>query len=233
MTVKHLMTMTSGFDCDDNDPESPGNEDVMQSQRDEPDWYRYTLNLPMKRPPGAAAVYCSANSNLLGYVLGHATGRWLPDVFRDRFARPLQIHRYAMNLTPTGEAYMGGGIYWLPRDFLKLGQLYLDEGVWKGRRILDAGWVEEATRPREHLNEQGYGYSWWVISYPFRDRTVRAFYAGGNGGQMVIVVPELDLAVLVMAGNYSHFASLLKFRDEYVGGYVLRAVNPDVGEGPS
>jgi CubicO group peptidase (beta-lactamase class C family) len=223
MQVEHLLTMTSGFDCDDNDSGSPGNEDVMQSQMEEPDWYHYTLNLPMKREPGEKAVYCSAGSNLLGNVLNQATGTWLPDYFAANLARPLQIDRYYINLMPTGEAYGGGGIYWLPRDFLKLGQLMLDSGMWNGRRLVSEEWVRAATDSLEVLNEQGYGYSWWIISYPYEERTVKAFYAGGNGGQMVIVVPELDLTVLTFAGNYSHFPSLLKLRDEYVG-YVIRSI---------
>ena len=53
MTVEHLLTMSSGLDCDDNNDNSPGNEDVMQEQTKEPDWYRYTMSLPMVRSPGS------------------------------------------------------------------------------------------------------------------------------------------------------------------------------------
>src|SRR5205814_1289683 len=60
VTVEHLLTMTSGLECDDNDDESAGNEDNMQSQEGQPDWYKYALDLPMVREPGEAGVYCSA-----------------------------------------------------------------------------------------------------------------------------------------------------------------------------
>src|SRR5204863_422987 len=66
VTVEHLLTMTSGLECDDNDDESAGNEDNMQSQEGQPDWYKYALDLPMVREPGEAGVYCSAGINLLG-----------------------------------------------------------------------------------------------------------------------------------------------------------------------
>jgi CubicO group peptidase (beta-lactamase class C family) len=135
MTVENLLTMSSGLDCDDNNDNSPGNEDVMQQQTKEPDWYRYTMALPMVRQPGEKAVYGSANPNLLGGVLGRASGRWLPDLFRDLVAEPLGITRYAMNLTPTGDAYMGGGVRFRPRDFMKLGQLMLDGGQCPAARF--------------------------------------------------------------------------------------------------
>src|SRR5262249_2411555 len=67
ITVRDVMTMTSGLACDDNDDNSPGNEDVMQQQTEQPDWNKYTLDLPIARDPGGdQAVYCSAGINLLG-----------------------------------------------------------------------------------------------------------------------------------------------------------------------
>jgi len=61
MIMRDLMTMTSGLACDDNDQSSPGEENKMQQQKEQPDWYRYTLDLPMARDPGGdQAVYCSA-----------------------------------------------------------------------------------------------------------------------------------------------------------------------------
>lgn len=148
MTVRHLITMSSGFDCDDDDYETPGNEDTMQSQTEQPDWYRYTLDLPMVREPGAAGVYCTAGINLIGGVLRNVTGTSLPRFFHEEFAAPLDISYYQMNLSPTYTGYMGGGIRLLPRDFLKLGQLYLDGGVWNGRRIVSEEWVRGSRRGR-------------------------------------------------------------------------------------
>src|SRR5438105_10103482 len=142
LTLKALMTMTSGFACDDNEDASPGNEDNMQSQVAQTDWYKYTLDLPMAAEPGGKrAVYCSADLNLVGGAVGHASGSWLPEFFDEQLARPLQFHGYHINLMPTGEAYMAGGLYLRPRDELKLGQLYLSGGVWNGPRVVSKHWV--------------------------------------------------------------------------------------------
>jgi CubicO group peptidase (beta-lactamase class C family) len=224
LTVEHLLTMSSGLDCDDRDPKSVGNEDTMQSQTAQPDWYRYTLDLAMVRDPGRLAVYGSANPNLLGGVLAHATGRWLPDLFRDLVAEPLGIKHYAMNLMPTGEAYMGGGVQFQPRDFMKLGQMILDQGRWQGGPIVTADWAKRSVAPLYDMRGLHYGYLWWVTDYPFKDRTVRAFFAGGNGGQIVMGVPELDLIIAFYGGNYSDPVLLVPQR-VYVPQYILPAVS--------
>jgi CubicO group peptidase (beta-lactamase class C family) len=224
ITVENLLTMSSGLDCDDNDPASAGNEDTMQSQTAQPDWHRYTLDLRMVRAPGEKAVYGSANPNLIGGVVARATGRWLPDLFHDLVAEPLQIRSYAMNLTPTRDAYMGGGMQLLPRDFMKLGQLILDGGRWRGRQIVSGEWAKRSVSPLYELRGLHYGYLWWIADYPYKGRTVRAFFAGGNGGQIVMGIPELDLVIAFYGGNYSDPVMFVPQR-VYVPEYILPAVN--------
>jgi CubicO group peptidase (beta-lactamase class C family) len=224
MTVEHLLTMSAGLDCDDANPASAGNEDAMQEQSAQPDWYRFTLDLKMVRAPGERAVYGSALPNLLGGVLARTTGRWLPDLFHDLVAEPLQIQRYAMNLTPTGDAYMGGGVYFLPRDFMKLGQMILDGGRWNGHQVVSADWARKSVSPLYELRGIHYGYLWWVIDYPYKNRTVRAFFAGGNGGQIVMGVPELDLVIAFYGGNYGDPVLYVPQR-VYVSQYILPAVD--------
>ena len=63
---------------------------------------------------------------------------------------------------------MGGGIYWLPRDFMKLGQVMLNGGSWNGQRIVSSDGARRATAPLENLRKLQYGYLWWSITYPYR-----------------------------------------------------------------
>jgi CubicO group peptidase (beta-lactamase class C family) len=214
LTVRDIMTMTSGLACDDNDDNSPGNEDTMQNQSQQPDWYKFTLDLPMASDPGGnQAIYCSAGLNLIGGVVRHVTGKWLPEFFDENYARPLGIDRYYLNLTPTGDAYMGGGAYLLPRDQLKLGQLYLSGGVWNGKRVVSEPWVEESTAKHSTFKpnlkdepEHDYGYSWHERQFiKVGDHIVRNYSAGGNGGQLVIVIPDLDMVVGINGGSYGDF----------------------------
>jgi len=223
MTLENLLTMTSGLACNDSDPDSPGNEETMQEQTEQPDWYTFALDLPMAGEPGEQAFYCSATANLAGAVISEATGESLPDLFQRLVAQPLQIGRYHLPITPTGEVYMGGGIRWLPRDFLKLGQLMLNGGTWNGKRVLSKEWTEKSIAPLYELRDRGYGYLWWTVEYPYKERSVRAFFAGGNGGQLVIGVPELDLLVAFFAGNYSD-RTLFRYQEEFFPEYILPAV---------
>lgn len=233
LTLEHLLTMSSGLDCDDNDPDSPGREDFMTDESNEPDYYKFTMNLKMIREPGEKAVYCSVQPNLAGGVLKHASGKTLPNLFHDLIAEPLQIKHYYLGLTPTGDAYLGGGMRLTLRDFMKFGQLHLNGGTWNGRRILNEDWVRRATSPfyevkgykmPEPIKFLKYGYLWWVLEYPYKGRFVRAFYAGGNGGQVVMGIPELGLVLAFYGGNYNSPANYTEQRI-YVPQYILPAIN--------
>ena len=202
MTLEHLLTMSAGFDCDDSG-ERPGDEDVIAEQDTNPDWTHIVLDLDMVRDPGSAAVYCSMEPYLAGQVLARVSGRALPDLFHELLAEPLDFRRYSLGLDPLGEAYFGGGHRFVARDFLKLPQLYLNGGVWRGRRILSKEWVERSSAPRYPLGSRRYGYLWWIKDYPYRGRTIQAYMQLGNGSQNAIFIPELDLAIASFGANYN------------------------------
>jgi CubicO group peptidase (beta-lactamase class C family) len=223
MTLEHLLTTSSGYFCDDTDPEAPGNENTMLEQTDEPDYHRYTLQVPMATQPGEKSVYCSANPNLALGVVGRATGETPMSTFDRLIGAPMKIHRYGWLLDPAGNPYGGGSVQFLPRDFMKLGQLMLNGGTWQGHRILSHDFVARASAPLYHLRNVYYGYLWWGIDYPYKDRTVHAFYAGGAGGQGVMVIPELDLVIATYAGNYSSRVGL-NIQQNLTPRYILPAV---------
>lgn len=234
LTLGNLITMTSGYACDDNDDASPGNEDVMQSQTAQPDWYKYTLDLPMNRDPGGEhAIYCSADINLAAGMLATETNRWLPEIFDDLLARPLQINSYYMNLMPTGQAYMGGGLYLRPRDELKLGQLYLSDGIWHGRRVVSKEWVRASTEHHSSftpaLDIEGsheYGYGWHIHYLKSGPHVFRDYAAGGNGGQFVIVIPDLDMVIAIKGGSYGQFPKWYRWELALVPKYIIPAALP-------
>ena len=223
ITLEHLLSMSSGIDCDDGDDKSPGNESAIIDQSDEPDYYRLILRLGTIREPGEKAVYCSINPHLAGGVLKNASGRSLADLFSELVARPLGIDQYYLPLTPTRDVYMGGGVRLTARSFAKFGQMYLDSGVWKGKRILDASYVKKAGLPRYAMSGIHYGLAWWVVDYPFRGETIQGYFAGGNGGQVVMVIPKLDMVVTFYGANYQDAASLIP-QQQYVPRYILPSV---------
>jgi CubicO group peptidase (beta-lactamase class C family) len=225
VTLEHLITMTAGFDCDDSG-DRPGDEDVFQDQDKEPNWYRYMLNVPMTWNSGDQIVYCSGKPNLAAGMLEKVASEPLPELFDRLVGRPMQMDRYHLFLQPTGEAYGGGGHRFRPRDFLKLAQLMMDDGRWQGRQIVSRDWARKSTEALRVLSPksgQTYGYLWNSVSYPYRGRKVHAFFAAGNGGQIFMGIPELDLAIGFTGGNYADAALFVPQR-VFVPEHLLPAV---------
>jgi CubicO group peptidase (beta-lactamase class C family) len=225
MTLEHLLTMTAGFDCDDSG-DRPGDEDVYQDQTAEPNWYRYMLNVPMAWNSGDKIVYCSGKPNLAAGMLEKVAGEPLPELFYRLVAKPMKMRRYHLFLQPTGEAYGGGGHHFTTRDFMKLTQLFLNDGKWEGRQIVSREWARKSSAPLRVLSPksgQTYGYLWNSLPYPYRGRKVHAFFPGGNGGQVYIGIPELDLLIAFNGGNYGD-STTFRSQREFVPDDILPAV---------
>ena len=106
MTLRHLMTMNSGFYCDDGKPDAPGNEDRIQEQTESPDLYGYILNLPMDRIPGEKIVYCSSDALLAGGLLRRVAGEALPELFERLVARLfMEVPELDLVIGLTGGSY--------------------------------------------------------------------------------------------------------------------------------
>lgn len=225
ITLGNLMTHSSGLACDDNDDNSPGNENTLWTQSAQSDFWKFMLDLPMVTDPGTHYAYCSGGMNLAGGALTVATKTWLPELFEQTLARPLQFGRYYFNLSPALQGYLGGGMRIRPRDFLKVGQLYLNGGIWNGKRIVAQSWVTRSTSKQIYgtIND-GDGYAWHRSTLKSGTRTYREYEANGNGGQFLIVVPELNLAVVFTAGNYGDYRVWRWFRDDLVANAIISAI---------
>jgi CubicO group peptidase (beta-lactamase class C family) len=223
--LRHLITMTSGLDCDDwEDEYHPGSEEFLTNQDSIPDWLSVVVGLKMLREPGAKGVYCSINPFLAGNVIERATGKSFLDLAWDLVGAPLQMGRYLLVLDPVGHSYMGGGSAWTLRDFTKFAQLYANGGTWNGKRIVSSEWVRESLQPRQGLSplaetsylaksDLDYGYLWWSTPYKYQGREIRAYYASGNGGQFSVVIPDLDLVVGGFGGNYNDRGGFFLVKD--------------------
>lgn len=234
MTLEHLLMMRSGIACDDSIPSSPGQEDVVMAKsyaRTVSDVYHYYMGLPLDRVPGQTSVYCSLDPNLALGMVSRATGESQLDTFDRLIGAPLKITQYAWTLDGSGNPYGGGSTQLLPRDFLKLGQLMLNGGTWNGQRILSRDFVERASAPLHDLKRIQYGYLWWSFDFPYKNRTARGFFAGGNGGQGVFVFPALDLVIGIFAGNYADSVGL-HVQQDLPTNYILPAVR-EPGDDPN
>jgi CubicO group peptidase (beta-lactamase class C family) len=170
------------------------------------------------------AKYCSASANLAGGAIAFAANQDLLRLLDRLVAEPMDINHYSVPISPDGHPYMGGGIRWLPRDFLKFPQLLLDGGAWNGQRVLSRENARRLSTPVVKIDDgRDYGYLWWTVDYPFRERTVRAHFMGGNGGQIAMLVPVLQLGIVFNAGNYSDRV-MFRIQEELIPEYILPSI---------
>ncbi|HSG49757.1 MAG TPA: serine hydrolase [Longimicrobiales bacterium] len=165
----------------------------------------HVARMPLVRDPGSAMAYSNLSSHLEGIILARACDTDLLDFARERLFTPLGI-------TPgdwwfSWEDYRLGmsSLHLTARDMAKFGQLYLQGGVWEGRRILDAAWVARSLEAQsenawhigigDNVRDLAYGYQWWTVrSGPHEYRM-----AWGHGGQQIVLLPAYDLVVVVQA----------------------------------
>lgn len=204
ITLAHLLTMTSGLNA------VPVRVHAMMRSSD---WYRFALNLELIRKPGRQFAYSSPAAVLVGGVVARAAGEPLPAFARKHLFAPLGITDYCLSLTPGGQLATHSGIFMRPRDMLKFGQLYLDRGLWQGRRIISARWVAASTmkqvetaRPdssRSEPSRAGYGYFWWTRrALSGNGESLDLYLASGNGGQKIFVFPRLGMVVVFTGSHY-------------------------------
>jgi CubicO group peptidase (beta-lactamase class C family) len=223
MTLEDLLTMSSGHYCDDTDDKAPGNEDYINDDLQPANIVGYFMSVPMATDPGNNSVYCSMQPHLALAMLAEATHESPLRIFDRLVARPMQIGDYSWPLDANGRPYGGGSVSLRARDFMKFGELMRNDGIWHGRRILDASYAKAAVAPQYHLRNIYYGYLWWVEYYPYKGRKVLGYSMRGAGGQLVFVIPELDLVVTTMGGNYSNRRGG-RYLNNFIAGAVLPAV---------
>jgi CubicO group peptidase (beta-lactamase class C family) len=156
----------------------------------------------------------------------------VPEFFDDVFARPMGIDHYHVNLTPTGEAYGGGGMYLRPRDLLKFGQLVLQHGSWKGRQLVPADWLKTSLRRRAKAPDGSWdGLGWHLHTVRWKARTLDLVEANGNGGQFLMILPKEALVVVITAGNYNQYGVWRTFRETWLPEYLMPPSGPSTATG--
>src|SRR2546429_6925991 len=150
--------------------------------------------------------------------------RSVPEFAMKNLFAPLGIQKVAWKFSPLGLAQTGGGLGLKSRDLLKLGQLYLNRGVWNGSRIVSERWVKTSTQPHARIDDQTeYGYFWWLKSFKSGEKSYPAFYMSGNGGNKVAVFPTLDMVAVPTSTNYNT-RGMHEQTDKLLTDYILASL---------
>ncbi|HEV7613406.1 MAG TPA: serine hydrolase [Steroidobacteraceae bacterium] len=206
MTLRDLLTMTSGLDWNENLPyDDPSNPSDLMEAAD--DWVQFVIDRPMKDEPGTVFAYSSGATELLAYIFKRETGIDIERYAHSRLFAPLGIHQYFWKRTPLGVVDTEGGLYLRAEDLAKIGLLYLHDGRWNGRQLVAADWIKDSLTPRIDAGEGfQYGYQWWLL--PHGEPARLAWVARGMGGQRLIVFPEEQLIVVSTAWHILNEASI-------------------------
>lgn len=232
MTIRDLLEMRSGFDCDEFSDIEKDCEAVMTTTKD---WVRFSLDLPMKNSPGTVWAYTSCDPMIVSGIISHAAKMSIMAFAKRYLFDPLGVTSYRWTVDPAGHGMTAGSFYIRPADMLKIGRLVRDGGVWKGRRIVSEQWIRESTKTTIPIpdfsfvkysktslavpQQTYYGYYWYSEVIRTKGWQEKVLFASGNGGQYIMIVKDLDLVVVFTQGNYNSWVSKRAF--EVLVRYVL------------
>lgn len=214
MRVRHLLAMNTGHHEDTTQHVFRGEDD---------NWARAFLSLPVEHEPGTWFIYNTTATYMLSAIITKLTGETLLDYLRPRLYEPLGIENPTWETDPRGISVGGSGMHATTEDIARLGQLYLQKGVWQGKQLVSEAWIAEATSAHsDNSNTQtnpdwsvGYGYQFW--------RCRHGLYRGdGAFGQYCVVMPEQDAVLAITSGLRDMQAVLDK-----VWEHLLPAMGPE------
>ncbi|MDA8016131.1 MAG: beta-lactamase family protein [Thermoanaerobaculia bacterium] len=228
-TIEDLLTMSSALDCDDWQ-DSPGNEERMYDTKD---WTRFALDIPLdsdyeRDQTGRGRYsYCTAGVFLLGRIVEQAVGTPFDLFVQQRLFDPLGIEDPKWTRAPNGEVQTGGQLSLRARDFAAIGRLVLNGGEYGGKRLISSGWLRQTLRPlRQATPADAYGYLWWLRGFRYGDQFRGAAYMSGNGGNKVVLFPDLDTVVVILSTNYNR-RNMHQQTTELIEKYILPALRSE------
>lgn len=199
ITIHHLLTMTSGISW----PEF-GNWEFISDLVNSDDWVKFVLDRPMAHNPGEVFNYNSGGSHLLSAIISRATGMNAHEYANRHIFEPLGIENITWMSDPQGNSNGGFGIEMSAYDMAKIGTLYLKKGKKEKDSLIPEYWINESLEPRILASRAlgHYGYQWWIKNLSSKEIKHTAYFAMGNGGQFIFVIPSMDMVAVFISDNY-------------------------------
>ena len=203
ITLDQLLRMSSGLKFNET---YSANTDVTQMLSNEEDAGGFAASMPLEGEPDTIWSYSSGTTNIIAGINRRAVGDTLQAAYEHsqrRLFRPLGVRSAVIETDANGTFIGSSYMYASARDWARLGQLCLQDGVWEGERILPEGWIEYVTTPTKTEPLNMYGAQFWLNRNPNDPEAKRlfpslpedAYYFGGFQGQRVLVIPSKDLVI--------------------------------------
>jgi CubicO group peptidase (beta-lactamase class C family) len=203
--IKDLLTMSSAFNGSDQNSDSPGNEENMYPTDN---WVKFTLDLAMdnSKTNGGKWDYFTAGVVLLGDIINKSVPEGLEKYADEKLFKPLNIKNYQWQYTPQKVANTAGSLQMTSLDYAKYAQLYKNNGVWDGKQILPADWVQKTLTHQIQIPErenQFYSYLFWNKTFTYKGINYETYYCAGNGGNEFMVFKDLPLVIIITSKAYN------------------------------
>lgn len=226
LTIKDLITMTSGLVFDENTyPYGDPRNDISQLfNSDDP--IAYVLSKELTTSPGVSFFYNSGITNVLGAIVEKASGMKLIDFGNQYLFDPLNIQGGIWQAFSSGNLFASGGLFLRPRELMKIGFLFLNNGMWGTQQIFSEDWIAESQfgyiSTAASFFPGMYGYQWWIRDFDADGKTYDCFYAAGWGDQYMFIFPDQELIIEFNSGNYFSAGRISPF--DLVEDYILKAL---------
>lgn len=203
-TIKELLTMSSGFDGDDGNEDSPGNEENMYPTTN---WVDFTMNLPYDPIFKNKWHYFTAGTIVVGDIVNKSVPSGLEKFAEEKLFHPLGIKNYKWQYTPQNIPNTAGSIRMNALDFAKYGQLYKSNGIWNNKQIIPQNWVEKTLTRQVQIpdrKDEYYSYFFWNKTFNVnKNIKAEAFYCAGNGGNYILIFKDQPLVIVITASAYN------------------------------
>ena len=228
ITIRHLLTMQSGFDHESN----IGLEVGLS-----PNMIAAIIASELRFDPGTDFLYSTHGSHVLSGVITKATGKSALEYAIEKLFTPIGVQTMYWTSDQNGITHGGSGLYLTPRDMARFGYLFMEKGYLDVQQIVPADWIALSVRnhrsyqePWKEMDDVGYGFQWWTGSFD----QVPLYFASGYGGQWIINIPDLDMIIVATMDasteiGYQHMESLIPI----IYNHILPAVAERELEGVS
>lgn len=197
ITIRHLLTMTSGLNWNESYNDSLKKHDVTYA-------LDFILRQPLVSEPGSKFSYNSGSTQLLAQIVEKATGMDIEKFVVKHLFEPLGINNFEWTKEKNGLISAWAGLRLRSRDMMKFGMLYLYNGKWNDEQIISSHLVGESMRTHIYTEEPyGYGYQFWTLVDSVQNQLVKTIEASGNGGQKIEINRSKNLILVITAGNYN------------------------------
>ena len=228
ITIEHLLTMTSGLEWDEwsaSHGTTSNDIDLLYTDySDNP--LVCVLERPLINTPGQEFTYNGGGYIVLGKILENASKMSLEDFSNKYLFKPLGIDSASWYQFNNGTYATDGSLHITPRNMLKFGLLYLQNGNFNNQQIISNDWVNKSKVRYNNnrdidvsskgSNEISYSYSWWITEYFIKNRKIKIFGAGGWGGQEIIILPDENMVVVFTGSSYASRTKTYKILEEYI-----------------